>query len=122
MGIARTSEIHVSLHFFSAQSKNRVNFLNLISGGRWIFRVDQVAIERMRDGGLSQRTTATVFQLPFEKAKQISVIELKMPLMKTPRSGARSINCKPIKRTFPVFFISTKCWWCPTAPTPASVR
>jgi hypothetical protein len=60
--------------FFSTQSKNRANFLNLISGGRWIFRVDQVAIERMRDGGLSQRTTATVFQLPFEKAKQNPII------------------------------------------------
>ena len=60
--------------FFNTKGKSQANFLNLNCCGRWIFRADQVAIERMLNGGLSQHTTAIIFQLPFEKAQHVPLI------------------------------------------------
>ena len=60
--------------FFSTQSKSRANFLNLLGGGGWMYRVDQITIKRMLATGLSQHTTATIFLIPLKKANDVPLV------------------------------------------------
>lgn len=60
--------------FFSTQSKSLANFLNLLGGGSWTYRVDLVAIERMLATGMSQHTAATIFLIPLKKAKDVPLV------------------------------------------------
>lgn len=60
--------------FFSTQSKSRVNFLNLLGGGGWTYRVDEVAIKRMLGTGLSQNRTSTAFANLLQKAKGVPLV------------------------------------------------
>ena len=60
--------------FFSTQSKSRVNFLNLLGGGGWTYRVDEVAIKRMLGTGLSQNRTSTAFANMLQKSKGVPLV------------------------------------------------
>jgi Transposase IS66 family len=50
--------------FYSTESKSRINFLNILGGGKWIYRVDDICINQSGALGLSQFTAGRKLMAP----------------------------------------------------------